>query len=442
MQPLTPSTSVRAASLSGLVACTAAELADQYTDLLASRWSRRADRLAGQELDFADLCAYDDRIEAALDALVALDDAARRHMQRRLEVPLRRAELFALACFGLGTRDRALLEAAAALATTVADLMPAWTGALAWTPASPLLESAIEALPAPLRLDLAGRRGREMPGLDERTRDWLRTLDTAPPNVVAALQWIRACGRSELAPVASEYLDHGEGSVRLAAAQTLLAVGPPQAREAAVEALLTLADDESDGLRRALSTAALRSLALHAPTLASRVLPRPDAPDHRRGTCLQALGWLGAVDALPTLIEALRDPPWARTAAAAISLITGSDPGRDGWLGVPAEPAEPAVRAADEDDRLPEAAADGELPLPDAGAFAAWWRLHAGDFQRGRRYLAGRPIAPGWLATVLGTGLLASRPLAAEHLQHLTRGPLFPTDLPASAQRARLHELN
>jgi hypothetical protein len=160
-------------------------------------------------------------------------------------------------------------------------------------------------------------------------------------------------------------------------------------------------------------------------------------PEKRR-LYLSALGWSGHTDGIPMLIEALDDGSYSSVAAGALCLITGSDPVRDGWLGATPKRSPPP----DQGDQIPTAPDDDKLPWPDTVAFAAWWRTHGSHFPPGQRYFAGRPLTPDWLSTVLKTGPLPWRTLAAEHRQRLDRGPLFPTHLPANAQRTRFHELN
>lgn len=428
-------TTERPVVISGLLATTAAKLADRYTDLLALGWRRRAKCLANPALDFSDLVAYDDRLQASLAALVHLGAPARQHLRDILKEPMRSAELFALTCYALAAQDGELLDAASALTTAIPDLMPARVAALQWAPTSALLESSIGSLPMVWRIKLAGLRHRDWPGLDERTLAWLRTQELDAESVGAALQLIRDLGRADLAPAGLRYLNDEQPIVRLAAAQTLLTLGMPKHHGPACDALQTLLGCEQD----TVATASLRSLALHAPTNVWPILPLLATQPAYRRRYLLTLGWLGQADAIPELIAALEDYQHGRVAAVALALITGSDPGRDGWLGVKPERSQ---RSADQDDRLPEQFDDEEQPWPNAPAFATWWRAQSGRFTVGQRYFAGQTLTPAWLATVLHIGLLPWRSLAAEHRQRLVQGPLFPTELPADAQRLRFHELN
>lgn len=428
-------TTEQPAAISGLLETTAVKLADRHTDLLAFGWRRRAARLTNPALDFADLVDYDDRMQASLAALVNLGRPAREHFRSLLNEPMRSAELFALTCYALTIQDAELMDAASALTMAIPDLMPARVAALQWAPVSELLESSIISLPMAQRIKLVGLRHRDCPGLDERTLAWLLTQEPDAEGISAALQLVRDLGRADLAPSGVPHLAHDQPAVRLMAAQTLLTLGSTEHHAPASDALQTLAMCEQD----TVATAALRVLALHAPTKTKPLLTHlASQPEHCRRYLL-ALGWLGQADAIPELIPALEDRRHGRVAAAALALITGSDPGRDGWLGAKPErsrcPAEPG-------DKLPAHPDDGELPWPDAPAFAAWWRRHGERFIAGEHYFAGQPLTSPWLAVVLHTGLLPWRSLAAEHRQRLVKGPLFPTELPADVQRLRLHEIN
>ncbi len=153
---------------------------------------------------------------------------------------------------------------------------------------------------------------------------------------------------------------------------------------------------------------------------------------------IKALGWAGRIDAMPILIDYLDDPDLARVAGASLSLITGSDPARDGWMA--ANQRRPEQERTD--DHMPALDEDDALPWPKPEAFRAWWQSSQSRFECARQYFLGGPVAVDWMAKVIAGGPLAWRPLAAEHWQRLTHGPLFPTHLPASAQRAIFPELD
>lgn len=425
--------SLQAEAAQQLCGSTAAKLADYYTDALGFGWLRRPDKLANPLLDFSELLRQDDRLVAALAALHYLGEPAQAHMQALLKEPLRRGGMFALAAYALTVNDTSLFDAAVAVSTAFPELQAPLCDAICWAPATPQLEAAINRLAPPWRLRAIALRHNELPGAVERTLAWLRTHPAAPADIAAILDLLRQLGDPNLAQASRRYLDHDTAAVRLAAAHTLLVL-VPEARAMALATLLELATDD----QAAIQEAALRCLVLHAPASAQSLLDElAQQPDHAR-LYLQALGWAGDPAAIPNLIVRLNDRPLARVAGAALALITGGDPARDGWLG--SAPARTKPRDAG-DASLPFNAADDDLPWPDADAFTRWWHQHQAAFPPGLRYFAGRPLALPWLHAVLVSGPLPWRPIAAEHLQGQTGGPLFATSLPAHLQRARFNML-
>ncbi|ACR29422.1 Hypothetical protein bglu_1g23330 [Burkholderia glumae BGR1] len=419
-----------------LIASTAERLADQYADLLAIGWRRRTNMLVSSAVDFADLEEFDDRLLAALESLLLLGEPSTRRMQVSTPDPLRAGEMFAMTLYALARDDNAMLDGCQALATAIPELRVGIADAFEWAPATPQLRARIEALPSSIRLPLIGVRHRDFDGVAQQALQQLQIIqEPTAAEIIDALQLVRGVGRHDLATDAQRYLEHDVAEVRLAAAQTLLSLAPGGREPAACDALDKLLSDSAPDTRVFVS--ALRSLALHAPDRAPRYFDRLDEPGLVR-LHLMALGWLGRIDAVPALMAHLAAPRTARVAAASISLITGADPVRDDWQGPQMLP-DATDRLAGGD--IPDVDADAHLPWPDAAAFAAWWHAHGPRFDGTQRYFAGRLISPEWLGEVLICGPLAWRALAAEHLQRLTRGPLFPTRLSAPAQRALFQTL-
>jgi len=131
---------------------------------------------------------------------------------------------------------------------------------------------------------------------------------------------------------------------------------------------------------------------------------------------LAGAGALGDPALVPWLFEAMKSPETARLAGLSFSMITGLDIAeeklaKDAPEGVVAGPSDDAE---DEDvDMDPE---DG-LPWPDPVALGGWWKREGKQFQKGTRYLLGKPIAEdGWLEKVVETGHQAARAAAAVEL--------------------------
>ncbi|WP_254640465.1 hypothetical protein [Burkholderia sp. GbtcB21] len=419
-----------------LIASTAEPLADRYADLLAMGWRRRTNMLASSAVDFSDLAEFDDRLLAALESLLLLGEPAALRMQVSTQEPVRAGEMFAMTLYALASDNHEMLDACQALATAIPDLRVGMIDAFEWVPATPRVRARIEALPSSVRLSLVGVRHRDFAGVAEQALEQLKMIqEPTAAEIVDALQLVQGVGRHDLASAARRYLDHEVPDVRLAAAQTLLALAPAEHTPAACDALDQLFTDAA--VDAGAFGGALRSLALNAPEHAPHHIERLRQSGEIR-LYLIALGWLGRIGAVRVLMEHLADPRTARVAAASLSLITGADPVRDDWQG-----QKMLLNAPDElaDSEIPDVDPDAHLPWPDATAFAAWWHVHGSRFDSAYRSFAGQPITPEWLGEVLISGPLAWRPLAAEHLQRLTRGPRFPTRLSAPAQRALFQTL-
>ncbi|WP_232517875.1 hypothetical protein [Burkholderia ambifaria] len=419
-----------------LIASTAETLADRYADLLAMGWRRRTTMLASSAVDFSDLAEFDDQLLAALESLLLLGKPATLRMQVSTPDPVRAGEMFAMTLYALASDNHEMLDACQALATAIHDLRVGMVDAFEWAPATPRVRARVEALPSSIRLPLVGVRHRDFPGVAQQALEQLQTIqEPTAAEIADALQLVQGVGRHDLASAARRYLDHALPDVRFTAAQTLLALAPADHTPSACDTFDQLLSDsavDTGGFRTAL-----RSLTLHAPDRAARHLERLAQSGEIR-LYLIALGWLGRISAVPVLMEHLAEPQTARVAAASLSLITGADPVRDDWQG-----PKMLLNGADEfaDNEIPDVDPDAHLPWPDAAAFAAWWHVHGPRFGNANGYFAGRPITPEWLGEVLISGPLAWRPLAAEHLQRLTRGPRFPTRLSAPAQRALFQTL-
>ncbi|WP_244106987.1 hypothetical protein [Burkholderia ambifaria] len=419
-----------------LIASTAETLADRYADLLAMGWRRRTTMLASSAVDFSDLAEFDDQLLAALESLLLLGKPATLRMQVSTPDPVRAGEMFAMTLYALASDNHEMLDACQALATAIHDLRVGMVDAFEWAPATPRVRARVEALPSSIRLPLVGVRHRDFPGVAQQALEQLQTMEEPTAAEIAdALQLVQGVGRHDLASAARRYLDHASPDVRFTAAQTLLALAPADHTPSACDTFDQLLSDSAVDTRGFRT--ALRSLTLHAPDRAARHLERLAQSGEIR-LYLIALGWLGRISAVPVLMEHLAEPQTARVAAASLSLITGADPVRDDWQG-----PKMLLNGADEfaDNEIPDVDPDAHLPWPDAAAFAAWWHVHGPRFGNANGYFAGRPITPEWLGEVLISGPLAWRPLAAEHLQRLTRGPRFPTRLSAPAQRALFQTL-
>jgi uncharacterized protein (TIGR02270 family) len=422
-------------------------LAEQYTDRLALNWRRRAKLLESPQADFATLSDWDARMDAAVQALGLLGPASQRHMARMLESPINAGDAFAVLCHALRSGIDSLADTTAAIARTMPRLQPALVAALEWTDSGALWPQVASRLPLAAKFDLIATR----PDASELLPPALEALQDeglAADALASALRCLRRMGDTTRALAGLHYLEATDNCVRRQAAQAVLALAPTEHWAPAVDVLLSIvrgAGSEAQPAARSLALfqpqQVLPVLAeLHSGSLASSPADNPaNNPVPWARLHVQALGWSGDISLVPQLIEYLDAPPLARVAAAAIGLLTGLDPVRDGWQAeVPAGPAPHQHDSPGHAAAIPKADPDAGLPWPSLRAFAALWKTAQSRFTIRQPHLGGRPATAEHLRTVLRQGPLAWRPLAAARLQRLTQGPLFPTRLPARLQAALL----
>jgi len=128
---------------------------------------------------------------------------------------------------------------------------------------------------------------------------------------------------------------------------------------------------------------------------------------------LAGAGALGEPTIVPWVLDAMKTPEAARLAGLSFSMITGLDLAEEklvtdrpeGFVEGPSD---------DSDDDDVEMDPDDGLPWPDPVALEGWWKREGRRFQKGTRYLLGKPMAEaGWLDKVLVTGHQVARASAA-----------------------------
>jgi uncharacterized protein (TIGR02270 family) len=82
---------------------------------------------------------------------------------------------------------------------------------------------------------------------------------------------------------------------------------------------------------------------------------------------------------------------------------------------------------------------DEHLPWLDPALIRKWWTKHNSRFQKGTRYLLGKPMSIEWLRQVLRSGRHRQRAAAALELAIRQPGqPLFEVRAPGFRQQAVL----
>jgi uncharacterized protein (TIGR02270 family) len=148
---------------------------------------------------------------------------------------------------------------------------------------------------------------------------------------------------------------------------------------------------------------------------------------HSRDAIL-GVGAAGDPWQIPWLIEQMPNPELARVAGEAFTLITGLELTEH-------QLAQPTAT----DSPNPKDPMRG-LPWPNPDAITAWWQANETCFQRGTRYLLGRPITPDHCLHVLINGNQRQRAAAALELALIQTGmPLFAVHAPAAEQQELLN---
>ncbi len=168
-----------------------------------------------------------------------------------------------------------------------------------------------------------------------------------------------------------------------------------------------------------------------------RLLAVAKAPGNR-AEAIWALGFSGRVEAAECCLQLLEDAALGRLAAESFCAITGLR------LTGPYEraPLEPALREEeDASEGVVGPRPEDTLPLAAPGPVHSWWREHRGHFERGVRYLLGRPLSGAWLAEALEHVPMRRRHVLAQELALRSRGRFLLQSRGFSAtQRAGVRE--
>ncbi|BBP65106.1 hypothetical protein PHLH5_26470 [Pseudomonas sp. Cab53] len=256
-------------------------------------------------------------------------------------------------------------------------------------------------------------------------------LAQAEPSVLArAARTAGELRRRDLLPMLQAHRRHPDAGVRFWSQWACAQMGDEQA----LESLRPFAEQPGEYQYRALCVLLVwqpRDLSI---AWIRQVLQNP--AQQRIG--LQALGLLGDPVSVPWLIQQMSEPPCARLAGEAFSLITGADLGLldlerrdppDFDAGPNDDPTDPQV-AMDPDE---------DLPWPDPQSVAAWWQAHESEFQPGIGYTLGLPQSENSYRKALVHGQQRQRLAAAYGIaRYRPTEVLFPTSAPARRQRQLL----
>jgi uncharacterized protein (TIGR02270 family) len=401
----------------------------QHAEEAAFVWLQRDGLVRATSASRIQLARFDNRVDANLDGL-HLAGPAGAAIARDAIGPIPGPELFPafyLALHaGLAEDIEALLDLAAA---TPGGHRPL-AAALAWLEPQRALPIArvLATAPQPLARRVA------LTGLVAHGARDLPDALLADPDPLPRARALRAAGelgRTDLRRRLAAALEDDSAPCRYAAAWSLTRLGDPQG----IGALLLHAGPDTSAAEGAVQLA-VRAMP-HARAAAWLQALGTD-PARRRAAILGA-GSLGDPAFVPWLLQQMREPPQARRAAEAFTLITGATLAEEG---LEAEHPPEFASGPNDDPEDPDVAMDPDedLPWPDPGRVADWWAQHGGRFPPGRRLFLGQAPAPSHLTQVLLTGLQGQRAAAALELAiQQPDQPLLEVRAPARRQ-ARLLE--
>lgn len=424
-----------------LEADTITRLSDQHFDRIGLDWRRRARMLHSRDTELSALAAADARMGATAEAFIHLGVPAARRSLHRLHEPITARDLFAATVQAVLAGESHLFAACMDVASTLPGLRTAFLDAADWTGAVSLdatvrawRHMSVDGSTHDIQL-LFALASLRTPALGETAITWaaplLRAATARSALLAPALELARLYRWAHWDTHAQQALAHADVEVRAAAVRHLLVAGSARQRQQAFKigaAIATQPGPCGDGL--------IGPLMLEARDQVMPILMKLRTQPSLWRRFIDALAWHGdARSVAPLLRPLLADPMAARRAAAAITVLTGSDPRKDGWEAPP-----PAPHALP-DAALPVTDPERGWPWPQANAFDQWWAQNRTRFEASVCLLGRTPSAPNLVHHLLHAPL-RWRPIAAWRLHQLDPRCAFATDLPAQTQHAYLNRIS
>jgi uncharacterized protein (TIGR02270 family) len=406
-------------------------LISQHTEGASFLWILRGGAVAAPHYSLADLAKLDNRVEANLDGLRIAGDAGWEISKEALstEEP---GEVFAASvlAFESGKKDR--LDTVLQAGTASLELSRALVSALGWLSfeqAEPHIKELLASSSSTLRrVGLAASAiHRQNPGAP--LVDAISGADPLPRS--RALQAVGEFGLRNLLYELQKYLADQDERCRFWAAWSSALLS---ADSKAMAILGSIAESALPYREKALQLVIRRMDAS-----AARVWREKLAQDAKSlRIAIIAAGAFGDPASVPWLIDQMKPPELARVAGEAFTMITGVDISYEDLDGEKPDGFEAGPTESAEDDNV-EMDPDENLPWPNPELIAKSWNLHQAAFEKGGRYLLGKPISVDWCRQVLRSGRQRQRAAAALELATREPGqPLFNVAAPGFRQKQLL----
>ena len=407
------------------------DVLSQHASEASFLWELRAAAVAAPHYSLADLAKLDQRVEAHLDGLRIAGEAGWEICKEALsaEAP---GEVFAASvlAFESGNPDR--LETVLATGAASQDLSRGLVSALGWLPfqqAEPHIRQLLASSQLALRRVgmAASAIHRQNPG-----QSLVDAVSNADPLLRARA--LRAIGELGLRSYTHEIKLHLADPDALCHFWAAWSAALLSADSKALAILGSIAESDLPYREKSLQ-AAIRRMDAPAASAWHNKLAQ-DAQSIR--IAIIAAGAFGDPASIPWLMEQMKVPELARVAGEAFAMITGVDIALEDLDAEKPEGFEAGPTENPGDDNV-EMDPDENLPWPGSELIAKWWTQRQAEFQKGTRYLLGKPISVDWCQQVLRNGRQRQRAAAALELAIRQPGqPLFNVASPGFRQQRLL----
>jgi uncharacterized protein (TIGR02270 family) len=242
-------------------------------------------------------------------------------------------------------------------------------------------------------------------------------LNDPDPNMI--LSALNAIGRLRLTlmtDAVDRLLEHSVSAVRGRAMQTGFLLKSEKALSACQHAIQNGAEEMGGAMILLGKGGDSQTLPLWVNALDNPQLAR-DA--------VTAIGLLGNITAMESLICCCSNPVLSRLACESIQTLTGVDLEKEKLTTPPPVPTNATgATGATEDEEAIAMDPDEALPYPDPEKVASWWKANVSRFDKKVRYRKGQPYSAHVLIDILQTGHLLERHDAALELALIN--PKFP----------------
>lgn len=382
-------------------------LAEQYTDMLAQDYRLRNVLLSSYHHDFSDLMQFDQRMQTYLDGMLLLKDETAEYLRGLLQGVLSTGELFAVALFAANTNDELLLSGCMGLVQAMPRLLPALCSVINWMPARSNIWPMVLSLPVCRAYATATLNDNVHTASVMFNQQDIQGLIEQGWCVDFLLNILRRTASPLFVPTMETVFSSGRDNLILQGCRAILcsSLPPDEHTNAATAHLHLLTHSKKADIR----ASAVKYLLTHRAGNSQTLISRLDEESIDTRLLVQAMGWSGKADFIPSLMTYFDIPEYARLSALSVITITGSLPEQDGWQ-YKKEEIHPRVISESAD--IPESDPEQGVCWPARKAFDCWWETHQGSFSSDTQYLCGQPTTSEGLSAVLKKGYLNLRPLA------------------------------